>query len=225
MARASELNVRSLVREASRRHCRRPAQAEPLATKSSTIEVGRLRLALQSQDRRRILGQNRASVALILHPVLRDVELLVIRRATRDGDPWSGHMGLPGGRRDESDGEDCQTAVRETREELGFDLESNAELIGTLDEIQASAHGKALDLVIASFVFLVGASPSLVLNEEVTEAFWVSLQSLQDGAHSISHEVSFQGQPRLLPAFGVEGRVIWGITHRIVSNLLDRLQH
>jgi 8-oxo-dGTP pyrophosphatase MutT (NUDIX family) len=223
MARASELNVRSLVREASRRHCRRPAQAEPLAIISSTVEIGRLRLALQRQDQRRILGQNRASVALILRPVLRDIELLVIRRATRDGDPWSGHMGLPGGRRDESDGEDYQTALRETREELGVDLVSSAEPIGTLDDIQAAANGQAFDLVIACFVFLVGASPSLVLNDEVTEALWVSLQNLRDGVHSMSHEVSFQGQPRLLPAFCVEGRVIWGITHRIVSNLLDRL--
>ena len=152
-----------------------------------------------------------------------DFQLLVIRRATRDGDPWSGHMGLPGGHRHEEDRDDRATAERETLEELGVDLASNAEFIGQLDDIQASAHGQTVDLVISCFVFLVGASPSLVLNDEVAETLWVSLTSLRNGELSQTHEVSFQGQPRKLPCWRAEGRVIWGLTYRIVSNLLHEL--
>lgn len=194
-----------------------------MAIISTTVEISRLRLALQRGDHRLLGGSNRASVALLLRPVLEDVELLVIRRATREGDPWSGHMGLPGGHRHEDDLDDYHAAIRETREELGVDLASHAELVGPLDDIQASARGRALDLVISPFVFLVGASPSLVLNDEVAEAVWVSLRDLRAGCYSTSHEVTLQGQARVLPAFGVQGRVIWGLTYRIVSNLLDRL--
>ncbi len=193
-----------------------------MATLSSTVEIGRLRLAFESQGPHQLSGSNRASVALLLRPALGDTELLVIRRATREGDPWSGHMGLPGGHRHGVDRDDHAAAIRETKEELGIDLVSDAELIGRLDDIQASAHGKALDLVVSCFVFLVGASPSLVLNDEVAEVIWVSLRALREGRHSMSHEVSLQGQARVLPAFGVGGRVIWGLTYRIVSNLLDR---
>jgi 8-oxo-dGTP pyrophosphatase MutT (NUDIX family) len=132
-------------------------------------------------------------------------------------------MGLPGGHRHEQDREDSDTARRETLEELGVDLALIAELIGSLDDIQASAHGQPLDLVISCFVFLVGASPSLVPNDEVAETLWVSLKSLQNGELSSSHEVNFQGQTRHLPCWRVDGRVIWGLTYRIVSNLLQPL--
>lgn len=214
------------MREASRRQCRRPAQAEPLATISSTtIEISELRDALRRRDPHRLSGNVRASVALILRPVRADIELLVIRRATRDGDPWSGHMGLPGGHRHEEDRDDCDTALRETLEELGVDLASNAELIGSLDDIQASAHGQPLDLVISCFVFLVGASPSLVPNDEVAETLWVSLKSLRSGELLQTHDVDFQGQIRHMPCWRVDGRVIWGLTYRIVSNLLQVCKH
>ena len=42
-----------------------------------------------------------------------DVELLMIQRAERDGDPWSGQMGFPGGRMDEVDQNIFATAMRE----------------------------------------------------------------------------------------------------------------
>ena len=59
-------------------------------------------------------GTPQAAVALLLTP---DPDrLLLIRRAEREGDPWSGHLALPGGRRDESDTDLLATALRETFE-------------------------------------------------------------------------------------------------------------
>jgi len=53
-----------------------------------------------------------------------DPEVLFIKRATREGDKWNGHVALPGGRRDPEDEDDLATAVRETIEEVGIDLET-----------------------------------------------------------------------------------------------------
>jgi hypothetical protein len=55
-----------------------------------------------------------AAVAVILAGAMADVAL--IRRSERPDDPWSGHMALPGGRKDPVDADLWASAERETRE-------------------------------------------------------------------------------------------------------------
>jgi 8-oxo-dGTP pyrophosphatase MutT (NUDIX family) len=193
-----------------------------LATISSFVDIERLRHSLMRQHSCGLTANNRASVVLVLRPTDEDLDLLIIRRAVRVGDPWSGHMGLPGGHRDIGDSSDLDTALRETREEVGVDLHEAA-FLGTLDDIQASASGHSIDLVISSFVYLVGASPSLILGSEVTETYWVPLSSLADADAAITHEVELNGCKKILPGWNVQGRVVWGLTYRIVSNLLHHV--
>jgi len=132
-------------------------------------------------------------------------------------------MGLPGGHRHEEDSDDLDTAVRETREEIGVDLTDGGELLGTLDDIRASANGQTIELVISSFVYLVGASPSLELSSEVAETLWVSISSLANGCYFSSHEVELNGRRKVLPSWKIHGRTVWGLTYRIVSNLLRHM--
>src|SRR5207248_637661 len=96
----------------------------------------------------------RAAVAIVLRDGVRGAEFVVIHRAHRRGDPWSGHMALPGGRQDAADSDLRATAVRETREEVGIDLARHGELLGTLDDLRAVGHGRPLDLVITPFVYM-----------------------------------------------------------------------
>ena len=78
-----------------------------------------------------------AAVALILRETRDDdVELLFIKRATREDDPWSGQIALPGGRHQASDASLEETAVRETREEVGLELDRHGAIIGALDELR-----------------------------------------------------------------------------------------
>ncbi|MDH4045507.1 MAG: NUDIX domain-containing protein, partial [Gemmatimonadota bacterium] len=63
----------------------------------------------------------RAAVAVMLAQESESV--LLIRRAERVDDPWSGHIGLPGGRTSPSDADLLVTAMRETTEEVGVRLE------------------------------------------------------------------------------------------------------
>lgn len=62
-------------------------------------------------------------------------EVLFIKRASRSGDRWTGHIAFPGGGREEKDEDDCATSVRETHEEIGLDLNADhCMLVGNLPE-------------------------------------------------------------------------------------------
>ena len=56
-------------------------------------------------------------------PLAPGFEILYIRRVASQQDAYSGHIGFPGGKRDATDPDDCSTAVREAREELGLRLD------------------------------------------------------------------------------------------------------
>jgi 8-oxo-dGTP pyrophosphatase MutT (NUDIX family) len=161
----------------------------------------------------------RASVALVVRPAEVDIELLLIKRATVPGDPWSGHMAFPGGRQASKDPSARHTAVREAREEVGLDLEEGSYL-GQLDDVTPRPGGP--DIVVSSFVFSVGPGADVRLNHEVALAVWVPLQQLADPRSATDHVYELTGGTALrFPAIRYEEHVIWGLTHRIIAQFLD----
>src|ERR687892_1966490 len=78
-------------------------------------------------------GAREAAVALLIR-AREELELLLIKRAEQEADPWSGHVALPGGRRDDDDEDLQHTALREAAEEVGITIDRGAQLIGALDE-------------------------------------------------------------------------------------------
>jgi 8-oxo-dGTP pyrophosphatase MutT (NUDIX family) len=170
-------------------------------------------------DERRVA---RASVAMVLGEGAARVELLLIQRATRDDDPWSGHMALPGGRRDPDDADVIATAVRETREEVGIDLTVDGEPIGRLDELRAVARHRPLDLVISPVVFALKRRVTLTLNpREVDSAVWVPLSFFSTPDARATYGRTLDGIASDYPAFRYERYTIWGLTHRILEGFLE----
>jgi 8-oxo-dGTP pyrophosphatase MutT (NUDIX family) len=160
-------------------------------------------------------------VAALLADGENGVELLLIRRAERASDPWSGHMALPGGHLDPSDADLLATAVRETREELSVDLERDAELLGRLQDFQPV---KSLDLSVTPFIFGIGSRPPVTPNPEVDLALWIPVAELASGATRFEHELSLGGQALRFPAFRVGQHVVWGLTYRVVDELLRQIE-
>lgn len=161
-----------------------------------------------------------ASVALVLR-ARKPLDLLLVKRATSERDPWSGHMALPGGRRDDADADLLTTARRETLEETGVDLALRGTPLGRLDDVKPS--GVRLPrLTISPFVFGVsGAVEARVASREIEQVFWVPIGDLRSPAHRSEVEIPLPGGPRGFPSFQLFGQHVWGLTYRILEQFLE----
>lgn len=182
---------------------------------------------LRARPAERLEGERvrgRAAVAAILRERIPGApEVLFIRRAEKPGDPWSGHMAFPGGKQEPSDPDLASTARRETFEEIGLPLESHGELLGELDDVPAYARGQITGMVVTPTVWLLRETPVLAPNHEVDEIHWASLPVLMSGELDTTIDYPWQGQTLRLPGYRVGERVVWGLTHRMLSILFERL--
>jgi 8-oxo-dGTP pyrophosphatase MutT (NUDIX family) len=160
-----------------------------------------------------------AAVALVLLEGPQGLEILLIRRAERADDPWSGQIALPGGRYDAGDPDLEATAVRETREETGVDL-SGAERLGVLDDLYPRA-STLPPVVVRPFVFALARRAALVPSDEVQRAFWLPLGRLSDPGVRREVTLPLRGGARTFPAYLVDDELIWGMTERIVTPFMD----
>lgn len=169
----------------------------------------------------RLPEHREAAVAVVLRP-REAVELLLIRRAELRGDPWSGHVALPGGRRDPDDEDLLATACRETEEEVGIPLRHLGTFLGTLDEVAPSSP-RLPPIVVAPFVLAV--PPETIATpdpREVQAAFWVPLDALRDSSAASELLIESTGGPPLrFPSLTWDDYVVWGLTYRIVQQLLE----
>lgn len=156
------------------------------------------------------------SVSVILSPGKDGPDILLIRRAERAGDPWSGHIGLPGGRRERGDKTRLQTAVRETLEEVHVKL-PRAALLGELDDLHPRTPSLP-PVCIRPFVFGLAARPAAKPSAEVAGCHWLPLKPLLDA--EATAEVVIHGEavpvPCLRPAPDL---IVWGLTYRILRGL------
>jgi 8-oxo-dGTP pyrophosphatase MutT (NUDIX family) len=150
-----------------------------------------------------------------------ELDILFIKRSRHDGDPWSGHVALPGGRWESPDETLLSTAIRETREETGVDL-SGALHLGRLEEVRPTSP-RLPRLAIHPHVFGVRpGTEARVASHEVDAVHWVSLDELQRPETAGTIDISLPGGSRTFPCLRIRGEVVWGLTYRIITDFLDR---
>lgn len=164
--------------------------------------------------------ESRAAVAMLLRFSIEEPEVLLMRRAERAGDRWSGQISLPGGREEPADGKLLTTAIRETHEEVGIDLGTSGALLGRLGLVQARARGELLPMAIAPFVFEEIAKAPIQVGEEAVEAFWFPLERAAAGEFDSTFEKTYDGQAHELGCWRFEDRLIWGLTFEMLRSLL-----
>ena len=160
----------------------------------------------------------RAAVLAVVRPAGDGLELLCIKRAEYEGDPWSGHVALPGGRAEPGDPTLEATAVRETREETGIDIHQDGVVLGVLDEV--SPRTPILPpIIVTPFVAVVGADIEPTPTHEVAAAFWVPLEAMRAEGAWVDTVLPVRGLDREVPVFRHGEYVVWGLTERILRSL------
>lgn len=159
----------------------------------------------------------RAATSLVLHDGDGGVEALLIVRAQRDGDRWSGHVALPGGKREDGDADLHATARRETREEVGFEPPP---AVARLPRHRGEGR------LVTTFLHVVEDRPDLTLDErEVVEARWVALADLlrRDRALRFRYSGPFVFSGVGLDEDPTSGPILWGLTRGTLRSFLRPL--
>ncbi|SHJ45682.1 ADP-ribose pyrophosphatase YjhB, NUDIX family [Malonomonas rubra DSM 5091] len=167
------------------------------------------------------VDKRQAAVAMLLTANNGVPEVLFIRRAEYDGDPWSGDIAFPGGGIEAQDANAQAAAERETREEIGLRLQRNTYL-GRLDDLK----GAYLPVQISCFVYLLDKKPQFKLNGEVVDTFWMPLEELLSPQRRHEKTFEFRGTMRTNPIIEMDGycdHFLWGITYRLLENFFNLL--
>ena len=178
--------------------------------KSNTVEKLSKRLNQSTEN----VGAQ-AAVVLLLREKVHGFEVLLVKRAEKETDPWSGQIALPGGKRDRADKDIKETAVRETVEETSINLLEGSTFWGAMEAVRST---QKPEMQIVPFVFFEQKQQPIELNEELTGYFWTQLKELPKNRGTLT----YKGKEH--PTYVLKGSVVWGLTYKILSSFLLLLE-
>lgn len=150
-------------------------------------------------------GAPSAVLAVLYGPAPR---VLMIKKSDRLRQ-HAGEVAFPGGRMEDGDAGLLETALRETREELGLEV-GRASVVGSLEPVSTLGSNFA----VMPFVAALPGIPELHPSGEVAEVLKMPLEPLLETEHADSRGIFFS----------FEGRVIWGASARILEQMARRLE-
>lgn len=182
----------------------------------SWIQEVRERLATPPPGR---LPPSDAREAAVLVPLFVDAgELWTVLTKRAESLPHhKSQIAFPGGGREV--GEDpWAAALRETEEELGIDTRQVVRL-GELDEAETPSGFRIIPCVGA---VPHGLEPE-INEDEIAEVFSVPLLAFTDFRVVEDRLIKIDGVERMIRVYHLGSRQVWGLTARIMQNLLHRL--
>ena len=191
------------------------------------ISLDTLTTRLQHYSARRLPGRNlvaRCGVILLIaeHGISDDSSspaLLLMRRAERAGDPWSGQVSFPGGRVDPIDACTRDAALRELKEETGISATTELLPIGRLSDLLTREHGRVRPMVVSPYVYRTPRTLVLEPSREAAKLWWEPMASLVAPERRKRMVWRLAGIPLRVSAIDVDDASLWGLSLMMVDEL------
>lgn len=184
----------------------------------------RLEELLRNRDALKIAKEGNfvhAAVMMILKESRDELSMLFIKRPESEVDAFSGHMAFPGGKMIEGDKSKLDTALRETSEEVGIDLNICGTVLGELDDVNPN-NPRADNYIVTPYLSLLREEVVLRPNlAEVEAAIWVPMRHLTDEKNAKIRYRESYGRVVEDYVYSYENYIIWGMTGRIVHQFLS----
>jgi 8-oxo-dGTP pyrophosphatase MutT (NUDIX family) len=178
------------------------------------MPISRLKMSLEIPD-----NVKNGAVLLMLYLKNNKLSICFIRRAT-DGGVHSGQIGFPGGKKDETDKDLIETALREANEEIGI-IPEKIQLLGKLSDLYIPVS----NYIVYPFVGFYSQKPKFILNKsEVDELLEVSLNMLINPVHCTLSEITVNNSRLKVPCYNFDSHKIWGATAMILSEFIQILE-
>jgi 8-oxo-dGTP pyrophosphatase MutT (NUDIX family) len=170
-------------------------------------------------------GYMHAAVSVVTRRAVSGPQVLLIKRAAVDGDPWSGHMAFPGGKHEPGDRHLLDTAIRETWEETGLVLpDAPPDWVGRLPGVSPRGSKLLPPLSVTPFLFRMDeGAEARVASAEVERVHWVALADLASPELEGTYRLSVGDAVRSFPSIDVLDEQVWGLTWRVLDALMDAL--
>ena len=198
---------------------------EPVPASDDALDA--LAARLQAYRPRRLPGRQwvaRCGVVLLMaeHGMAADAApaLLMMRRAERAGDPWSGHVSFPGGRVDPRDPSTRAAALRELQEETGLPIDAPIAPMGRLSDLLTREHGRRRPMVVTPYVYRLPHAVALTPGLEAASLWWEPLPNLVDAGLRRTVIWRVAGLPLPFPSIEVNGARLWGLSLMMVNELV-----
>lgn len=179
------------------------------------------RRALMKQQEQAIKKAKHAGVLALFYPdAHRETKFVLILRKTYNG-VHSAQVGFPGGKLEKEDGGLEGAAVRETFEEVGVPVDK-IEVIQTFTQVYIPPS----NFYVQPFLGITRILPTFNKQDDEVEAvIEVDLEHFLDDSSLIEKrvETSYNVEVKV-PAFKLNGHVVWGATAMMLSEIKDTLK-
>ena len=188
--------------------------ADGLAYQKRMIPVGR-KLAPSEEQRNQM---KHSAVLVLLQEGMQGIEVLLTQRKM-NLKHHPGQISFPGGRRDATDRNAVDTALRETSEEIGIEV-SNIEIIGQLSPVYVVVSNYWVE----PFVGYLRQPQAPEINpDEVETVFAQPLERFITKNFQKTALVETNSGPLEVPCYEIDGYRIWGATAMILAELTGRI--
>lgn len=160
-----------------------------------------------------------AAVLILLYPHNGSVYTVFMQRHDYEG-VHGGQISFPGGKKEPSDENEIQTALREANEETGIDMASIS-LINTLTPLFIPVS----NMIVTPVIAWTAKRPQFYHQpDEVVFLFDADVERLLDPSTVKIKPANIRGEMIDIKYFDYDGNVIWGATAMILNELLTILR-